>query len=102
LIVAVRNLHAGRGHFGANAARVLAEQVHKPNAELDDPYRNLTAREREVFHLMIDGQSSKEIARQLTISAKTVENHRAHVLEKLNARSTADVVRYAMRKGLLD
>jgi DNA-binding NarL/FixJ family response regulator len=102
LIVAVRNLHAGRGHFGANAARVLAEQVHKPNAELDDPYRNLTAREREVFHLMIDGQSSKEIARKLAISAKTVENHRAHVLEKLNARSTADVVRYAMRKGLLD
>ena len=102
LIVAVRNLHAGRGHFGANAARVLAEQVHKPNAELDDPYGNLTAREREVFHLMIDGQSSKEIARKLAISAKTVENHRAHVLDKLKARSTADVVRYAMRKGLLD
>lgn len=102
LIQAVRNLHAGRGHFGAAAARVLAEQVHKPGADLDDPYGNLTAREREVFHLMIEGQSSKEIARKLVISAKTVENHRAHVLEKLKARNTADVVRYAMRKGLLD
>lgn len=102
LILAVRNLHAGRGHFGATAARVLAEQVHKPGADVDDPYGNLTAREREVFHLMIEGLSSKEIARKLIISTKTVENHRAHVLEKLKARNTADVVRYAMRKGLLD
>lgn len=102
LILAVRNLHAGRGHFGANAARVLAKQVHQPNPDLDDPYGRLTAREREVFHLMIVGQSSKEIARALDISAKTVENHRARVLEKLGARNTADVVRYAMRKGLLD
>lgn len=102
LILAVRNLHAGRGHFGASAARVLAEQVHKPKADLEDPYGSLTAREREVFHLMIEGQSSKEIARKLVISAKTVENHRARVLEKLKARNTADVVRYAMRKGLLD
>jgi DNA-binding NarL/FixJ family response regulator len=102
LLLAVRNLHAGRGHFSANAARVLAEQVHKPSADLDDPYGRLTAREREVFHLMIEGQSSKAIARSLAISAKTVENHRAHVLEKLKARNTADVVRYAMRKGLLD
>lgn len=102
LILAVRNLHAGRGHFGATAARVLAEQVHKPGADVDDPYGNLTAREREVFHLMVEGLSSKEIARKLVISTKTVENHRAHVLEKLKARNTADVVRYAMRKGLLD
>jgi DNA-binding NarL/FixJ family response regulator len=102
LIRAVREVHAGRGHFSPNAARVLAEHVHKPAGELDDPYGNLTTREREIFHLMIDSKSSKEIARTLDISVKTVENHRAHVLEKLKARSTADVVRYAMRKGLLD
>lgn len=102
LILAVRNLHAGRGHFGPNAVRVLAEQVHSPKPEPEDPYGGLTTREREVFHLMIEGQSSKEIARTLAISTKTVENHRAHVLEKLKARNTADVVRYAMRKGLLD
>ena len=102
LILAVTNLHAGRGHFGASAARVLAEQVHRPKTDLEDPYGDLTRREREVFHLMIEGQSSKEIARKLGISTKTVENHRGHVLEKLKARNTADVVRYAMRKGLLD
>jgi len=101
LIQAVRDLHAGRGHFSANAARVLAEQVHRPSSELDDPYGRLTAREREVFHLIVEGRTSKEIARQLDISVKTAENHRARVLEKLKAHNTADVVRYAMRKGLL-
>jgi DNA-binding NarL/FixJ family response regulator len=101
LIQAVRDLHAGRGHFSANAARVLAEQVHRPTSELEDPYGRLTAREREVFHLIVEGRTSKEIARQLGISAKTAENHRARVLEKLKAHNTADVVRYAMRKGLL-
>ena len=102
LIQAVRDLHAGRGHFSVNAARVLAEQVHKPTSTLEDPYGTLTAREREVFHLIVEGQTSKDIARQLGISVKTAENHRARVLEKLKAHNTADVVRYAMRKGLLD
>jgi DNA-binding NarL/FixJ family response regulator len=102
LIQAVRDLHAGRGHFSASAARALAEQVHQPTPDLDDPYGTLTSREREVFHLMIVGQSSKEIARQLEISVKTAENHRARILDKLNAHNTADVVRYAMRKGLLN
>jgi len=101
LIQAVRDLHAGRGHFSANAARVLAEQVHRPTSESEDPYGRLTTREREVFHLIVEGRTSKEIARQLDISAKTAENHRARVLEKLKAHNTADVVRYAMRKGLL-
>jgi len=102
LIQAVRNLHAGRGHFGAIASRVLAEQLQRPNRDVDDPYGRLTAREREVFHLIVEGQTSKEIARLLGISAKTAENHRARILEKLGAHNTADVVRYAMRKGLLD
>ncbi|MEO7250985.1 MAG: response regulator transcription factor [Arenimonas sp.] len=102
LIQAVRELHAGRAHFGANAARVLADQVRQPGPELEDPYGRLTAREREVFHLIVEGQTSKEIARKLEISVKTAENHRAHVLEKIKARNTAEVVRYAVRKGLLD
>jgi DNA-binding NarL/FixJ family response regulator len=99
---AVRDLHAGRGHFGPYAARVLAEQVHQPRRDLDDPYGRLTAREREVFHLLIEGRTSKEVARDLGISTKTAENHRANVLDKLGARNTADVVRYAVRRGLLD
>ncbi len=102
LIAAVRMLHAGQAYFGPNAARVLAAQVQQPARNLEDPYGALTPREREVFHLIVEGLSVKEIARKLGISTKTAEHHRAHVLEKLEARHTADVVRYAMRRGLLD
>lgn len=102
LIHAVRSLHAGRGHFGAQAARTLAEQVQHPERTIDDPYGALTAREREVFHLIVEGLTTKEIARRLDISAKTAENHRARVLDKLAVRNTAELVRYAVRKGLLD
>lgn len=102
LLAAVRNLHAGRGHFGPQAARTLAQQLQNPERTLDDPYGRLTAREREVFHLIAEGHTTKEIARTLDISAKTAENHRARVLDKVGVRNTAELVRYALRKGLLD
>ena len=102
LLAAVRSLHAGRRHFGAQAARALAVQVQHPERMPDDPYGTLTAREREVFHLMVEGLTTKEIARRLDISTKTAENHRSRVLAKLDVRNTAELVRYALRRGLLD
>ncbi|MFZ5656140.1 MAG: response regulator [Pseudomonadota bacterium] len=102
LLAAVRNLHAGRGHFGPQAARTLAQQLQHPERAFDDPYGRLTAREREVFHLIAEGHTTKEIARQLDISVKTAENHRARVLDKVGVRNTAELVRFALRKGLLD
>lgn len=102
LLAAVRSVHAGRGYFGPQAAKALAEQLQHPERSVDDPYGRLTAREREVFHLLAEGLTTKEVARRLTISAKTAENHRARVLDKLAVRNTAELVRYALRKGLLD
>lgn len=102
LLAAVRSLHAGRGHFGPQAAKAVAEQLQHPERGLVDPYGRLTAREREVFHLLAEGLTTKEVARQLGISAKTAENHRARVLDKLDVRNTAELVRYAVRHGLLD
>ena len=102
LLAAVRSLHAGRGYFGPQAAKALAEQLQHPERNLGDPYGQLTAREREVFHLIVEGLTTKEIARKLDISAKTAENHRARVLDKIGVRNTAELVRYALRKGLLD
>ena len=101
LVEAVRNVGEGRGHFSPEASRVLAEQLHRPGQALDDPYGSLTPREREVFHLVVEGLSTKEVARRLDISTKTAENHRSRVLAKLEARNTADVIRYAVRRGLL-
>jgi DNA-binding NarL/FixJ family response regulator len=102
LLAAVRAVHAGRGYFGPQAASTLARQVQHPERTLDDPYGRLTAREREVFHLIAEGMTTKEIARRLSISVKTAENHRGRVLEKLDMRNTAELVRYALRKGLID
>ena len=102
LLAAVRSLHAGRGYFGPQAARTLAEQLQHPERTVDDPYGRLTPREREVFHLIAEGMTTKEIARRLDISVKTAENHRGRVLDKLGMRNTAELVRYALRKGLLD
>jgi DNA-binding NarL/FixJ family response regulator len=102
LLAAVRSLHAGRGYFGPQAAMTLAEQLQHPERALDDPYGRLSTREREVFLLLAEGLTTKEIARRLDISVKTAENHRGRVLDKLGTRNTAELVRYALRKGLLD
>ena len=102
LLTAVRSVHAGRGYFGPQAARTLADQLQHPERALDDPYGRLTAREREVFHLIAEGHTTKEIARRLDIGVKTAENHRGRVLDKLDMRNTAELVRYALRKGLID
>ena len=101
LLAAVRALHAGQGYFGPQAARVLAEQYRHPERASGDPYGDLSPREREVFHLVIEGRTTKEIARVLGISVKTADNHRYRLMEKLGLRNTAELVRYAARHGLI-
>lgn len=100
LRAAVEALARGDGYFGPQAARILAEQQWRPH-DIVDPYASLTAREREVFHLVIEGKTTKEVAKSLGIRAKTAENHRARLMEKLDVHNTAELVRYAARKGLL-
>jgi len=101
LLAAVRALHAGHGYFGPQAARVLAEQYRHPDRATDDPYGQLTPREREVFHLVIEGKTTKETARALGISVKTADNHRYRLMDKLGVHNTAELVRYAARRGLI-
>lgn len=101
LLAAVRALHAGRSYLGPQAARALAEQLRHPEAPAEDPYGPLTPREREVFHQVVEGRTTKEIARALGISLKTADNHRSRVLSKLGLHNTAELVRYAARRGLL-
>ncbi|MGH8251658.1 MAG: response regulator [Steroidobacteraceae bacterium] len=101
LVAAVRSLHAGRPYFGPEATRAMAEQLRHPGDAPADPYQRLTPREREVFHLVVEGKASKEISRMLGISVKTAENHRARLMEKLGVHNTAELVNYAARKGLL-
>lgn len=101
LLDAVQALHRGQGYFGPQASQVLAEQYRHPERETAGPYGNLTPREREVFHLVTEGKTTKEIATLLAISVKTADNHRARVMEKLGVHNTAELVRYAARRGLM-
>jgi len=64
------------------------------------PFSVLSAREKEVLKCLAEGKSTKEIASQLGVSAKTIEAHRQHIMEKLNISSTAELVKYAIRAGL--
>jgi DNA-binding NarL/FixJ family response regulator len=68
----------------------------------DADYATLTPREQEVMRLLAEGLSSKEVAEKLFISPKTVENHRANIMNKLDLHSTIELIRYAAKLGLID
>ena len=82
--------------------QLIADFLHRAREDLpvrDDP---LTPREREVVKLVAEGLTSKQIAQTLVISEKTVERHRANILEKLGMRDRVDLTRYAIRHGLIE
>lgn len=98
---AVSALIAGKTYFGAQAKRILEDNHERLEHLEQDPYGSLTPREREVFHLVVEGHTTKETARRLGTSLKTAQNHRARLMEKLRVHNSADLVRYAAKRGLL-
>jgi DNA-binding NarL/FixJ family response regulator len=101
LVTAIRALRAGQGYFGPQASRALAEDYHGNRAAAEDPYSQLTDREREVFQLLVEGRTNAQVADILCISAKTVDNHRTRLMEKLGLHSTVELLRFAAKQGLL-
>lgn len=97
LVAAVRAVRDGGTYLDGHAEAAVAEGGDAP-----DPYGTLTEREREVLHLICDGATTKEVASTLGIGDKTAENHRGRVLRKLGLGNTAELVRYAARRGLVD
>jgi DNA-binding NarL/FixJ family response regulator len=74
---------------------------HLASKGIVDRYEALSEREREIFQLVAEGRSNKEVADLLSISVATVETHRAHILQKLDVHSTAELVLYAVRRGVI-
>jgi two-component system response regulator NreC len=66
-----------------------------------DRYDSLSEREREIFQLVAEGHTNKEIAELLSVSPATIETHRAHILQKLDVHNTAELVLYAVRRGII-
>lgn len=103
LIRAVSDVSAGRSFFSPAVARVMLDDYVKHLADkgIVDRFEALSEREREIFQLVAEGHSNKEIADLLSISPATVETHRAHILQKLDLHSTAEIVLYAVRRGVI-
>lgn len=102
LVFAVRETLAGRRYLSPPLSeRAIEAYVASGPAGGVKPYESLTPREREVLHLTAQGHTSSDIARLLSISARTAEAHRANLMRKLGLRNKADLVRYAVKSGVV-
>ena len=103
LIGAIQAVSQGRSFFSPKVSRILAEdyvRILKQKGDVDT-YDLLTSREREILQLLAEGKANKEVATALNISPYTVETHRSHILQKLNLHTPAELVLYAVRKGII-
>ena len=103
LISAIEAVSQGKSFFSPKVSRILAEdyvRVLKQKGAVDT-YDLLTSREQEILQLLAEGKANKEVASTLNISPYTVETHRSHILQKLNLHNSAELVLYAVRKGII-
>ena len=97
LLRAVRAVALGDGFLSPEISRTVLQDYQ----QVADPFDQLTAREREVLQLLAEGKSNKEAAALLNLSLYTVETHRGNIFQKLNLHSTAELILYAIRKGVI-
>lgn len=104
LLSAIRTVHNGGTYIHPTMATSLVREFvkHDTMGSEDDPFQILTKREIEVLPLAAKGYGNKEIAEKLFISVKTVEAHKAKIMEKLKLKSRPELIEYALRKKLLD
>jgi len=103
LIGAIQAVSQNKSFFSPKVSRILTEdyvRVLKQKGAVDS-YDLLTGREREILQLLAEGKANKEVATDLNISLYTVETHRSHILQKLNLHNPAELVLYAVRKGII-
>lgn len=102
LVQAVREVVADRRYLSAPfSQRAIESYVDKAKEGVVDPYETLTNREREVLQLAAEGYNNPEIAERLFISPRTVEMHRGNLMHKLGLQSQAELIHYAVRRGLI-
>jgi len=105
LFTAIRAAHRGEAYFYPSIARyLLNDYMRRVRSGREDRvhYDGLTDREREILRLIANGHSNREIAEMLVISINTAEAHRGHIMQKLNLHTRAQLVRYAIKSGLID
>ncbi len=103
LIQAVRAVCAGKAFFSPAVSKVLADDYLRQIRQqgVDDPYDLLTVRERELLQLIVELKATKDIAAMLGVSPHTIDTHRSNLMQKLNVHSIAELILYAVRKGVI-
>lgn len=101
LVAAIRAAHAGGLVIDPAVAREAIADAAKPDALEADPYEALTDREKQVLKLVAEGRSNKDVATVLGVSVKTAMSHREHVMQKLGVHSRTDLIRFALRRGVI-
>lgn len=103
VLEAVRAVAAGKTYFSPGIKKLLVEEyvIEAQRRGVDDSYDLLSRREKEIFQVLASGKSNREIADLLYISVTTVETHRNNIFQKLNLHSLAELILYAVRKGLI-
>jgi two-component system response regulator NreC len=102
LLVAIRSVHKGQRFLSPSISERFVEAYLQRHQDGEDGgFAILTSREREILQLLAEGKTNKEIAALLGISVKTVDTHRTHLMEKLQAHSGAQLVLHAVRRGLV-
>ena len=99
LLNAVRSVARGDGYISPAVSGALLNDYRK---DVTDPVDLLSPRERQVLQLIAEGKTNKEIATKLNLSVYTVDSHRGKIMEKLNLHSTGELVRFAIKRGLVD
>jgi len=100
--LALEAVGRGETYLSPAISRTVVEGFLKASGPPSGPLDALTARQREILQLIAEGRSTKEIAATLDVSVKTVETHRAQIMERLDIRDVAGLVRFAIRSGLID
>ncbi len=103
LLRSINRVMSGQYFLSAGVnQQLIADFINPPVENLPTAYNLLTAREREVLQLLAEGNSTRQIADRLNLSAKTVESHRLRLMEKLNMHSIAELTKYSIREGLVE
>ena len=102
LVEAIRDVIAGRRYLSSQLSeRAIETYILKAESTPEDSYDSLTTREREVLKLAAEGSTNNEIAERLFISPRTAETHRANLMKKLTLSNHTELIRYAIRRGVL-
>jgi len=101
LIEAIHTVHAGKKYLSDKITEIMIQDYLGKEESMPESDSELTERESEILKLIAEGVSTSEISELLFVSVKTIGTHKQHILEKLNLKTSTDIVKYAIKKGII-